>query len=92
MNLEKKKKKEPKEKQMLRQENKKGWCSKTRENKKRKPLSFQKREKGIRAKTLFLRKKQEGKKNPEMQKFPNTCFRKRSYTEKTKERKGKHMW
>ena len=31
-------------------------------------------------------------KRQETQKFPNTCFRKRSYTEKTKERKGKHMW
>ena len=34
---------------------------------------------------FVLKKTYTKMKRPEMQKFPNTCFRKRSYTEKAKE-------
>ena len=74
----KKKERETKGKQILNKENKKGWCSKTREILKRK-LFFQKKERKASVQRhaifCFLKIKTHKKvTRPEVQMLPNTCF------------------
>ena len=74
-----KKKRETKEKQILKKENKKGWCSKTREILKRKLFFKKKKERkaSVQRHAIFCFLKQKTDKKitrPEVQMLSNTCF------------------